>query len=436
MENLNQLQIYSTELATAIVSLSSHSQNGDLQQGPSSQPVSNSEGAHRAREKISSIVTKIRTLLWSPTDFLQHLACQNQILSCLKWLGENQILACIPLAEIVPIKDIADLTGVSATQLNRIIRLTATAGFLAEPKAAHVAHTPLSASFFSNPSLLDTAMLLSEFVAPATLQIGQQAPQQGSELQQQQQPSIYDSILSSAHSFHVARECRPKLNRQWSAYLHQVGGLYTATDVAAILTQLNWAKISNVPDACIFEVNVESLSSSVAQSLAEIYPNLHFNVQVLDRDSNIAPERESENFNPRLTVTNRRRGERQTANEAVVYILHLPLRSPNNVRNELMGHIDALRIHGSILLILTARLLPEPGTLSDPHVEAVARSRDLVLLQLANESEMELGELLEVIGTVKDSMGKLVVTKKLSARNGLVVSLVVKYEASQPMYEL
>jgi hypothetical protein len=154
------------------------------------------------------------------------------------------------LAGSVPIQDIADLTGVSATQLSRIVRLCATTGFLAEPQAAHVTHTQLSASFISSPSLLDAAVFLSEFVAPATLQM----PHQQRFSDSQQHPSADNSVPPSVETFHVARERQPKINRQWPAYLHLVGGLYTAKDVAAILTQLNGAKISHVPEVCIVEL--------------------------------------------------------------------------------------------------------------------------------------------------------------------------------------
>ncbi|CRG92135.1 hypothetical protein PISL3812_09191 [Talaromyces islandicus] len=436
MDNLNQLQIYCTELASALTSFLGHYQNSNFQQCTIAQPASDSEEVQRAREKILSLLTKIKTLIWSPTDFLQHLASQNEILACLHWLGENQILACIPSAGSVPIKDIADLSGVSATQLSRTIRLSATAGFLVEPQAGHVAHTQLSATFISNPSLLDAAEFLSEFVAPVTLQMPQHVTTQQRPGHSQQQPSADDSVPPSVESFQAARERRPKINRQWPAYLHHVGGLYAAKDVAAILTQLNWAKITNVPDACIIEVNVQPLSNSISQSLAQIYPLLHFNVQVLDNEPGTTSAPELEDLNPRLTVTSRTLGKRQRVSDAVVYILHLPSASTSIVLDELTAHVDALRTRGSIMLILTARVLPEPGSLSDPEAEAKARSRDLALLQLTNEGEMEMDDLLEIIGTVGDNTGRLVVTKKLCARNGLVVALVVKYQAGQPIREI
>jgi hypothetical protein len=125
-------------------------------------------------------------------------------------------------------------------------------------------------------------------------------------------------------------------------------------------------------------------------------------------------------------------GSRQNLTEAAVYILHLPLSSPTAVLGELIVHFDILRARRGIMLLWTARVLPEPGSLPDPEVEAMARSRDLTLFQLANEGEMEMVELLDMIETVTDSMGRLVVVKTLRARNNVVAALVVKYQAGLP----
>ena len=80
------------------------------------------------------------------------------------------------------------------------------------------------------------------------------------------------------------------------------------------------------------------------------------------------------------------------------------------------------------MLILTPRLLPERGSLTDPDVEAVARSRDLVLWQRLNDGEVEMTDLLDTISSVDDNMGKLVVAKKLRAHSQLIVALVVRYQ--------
>lgn len=141
-----------------------------------------------------------------------------------------------------------------------------------------------------------------------------------------------------------------------------------------------------------------------------------------------------------VNVTYRPAGMPQHVKDAAVYILHLPSASPRPspaggsaaalIRSELQGYLDLLRNSGGILLVLTARLLPEPGSLCGPEVEAAARARDLCMLQLAGEGEMELAEVLGMIGAVRDSAGRLVVTSHLRSHNNLIVALVVKHQAS------
>ena len=138
----------------------------------------------------------------------------------------------------------------------------------------------------------------------------------------------------------------------------------------------------------------------------------------------------------RITVAIRAQGGRQTVTDAAVYILHLPSASASlssapalasAILGELQVHLGVLHASRGVMLILTARLLPHPGSILDPDIEAMARSRDLSLRQLTNEGEIEMQELLAMIDTVRDSVGKLAVTSKLYREN-IVVALVVKYQ--------
>ena len=60
--------------------------------------------------------------------------------------------------------------------------------------------------------------------------------------------------------------------------------------------------------------------------------------------------------------------------------------------------------------------------------EASARLRDLSLLQLANEREIDLSELMNMLNSVSDSMGRLVVVNKIKSRESVVVVLEVRYQ--------
>jgi hypothetical protein len=63
------------------------------------------------------------------------------------------------------------------------------------------------------------------------------------------------------------------------------------------------------------------------------------------------------------------------------------------------------------------------------EVEASARLRDLALMQLANEREIELAEWINLLGSVSDSTGRLVVVNKIQSRESTVVLLEIRYQA-------
>lgn len=141
-------------------------------------------------------------------------------------------------------------------------------------------------------------------------------------------------------------------------------------------------------------------------------------------------------INHRITVQKRAPGGFQTVKDAVVYIIHLAASSPTvlsqslpeSILGELRAHLSVLRSNTATTLILMVRLLPEPGTV-DPNVEAMARLQDLSRLQLANEREMEMEETVEIVNSVHDAIGCLVVVNKLRSRNSATVALAVKYQA-------
>lgn len=179
----------------------------------------------------------------------------------------------------------------------------------------------------------------------------------------------------------------------------------------------------------------------MARSLARTFPNLYFFVQINNTDTLIRdgdkdsvhhpPGPDPDLNNPdsnsaRITVTFREAGMPQPVTGAAVYILHPPSVG-DLARTELFRHLGPLRASGGIVLVLTTRILPEPGSLPNPRVEAVARARDLSMLQLANEGEMEMTELLRIIESVADEVGKLVVANELRSPNGLILALALKH---------
>ena len=164
-------------------------------------------------------------------------------------MGEFQALACIPLSGSIPAKEVADLTGVPETQLCRVVRMTATAGFLHEPQPGHIAHTALSAPFVTNLSFLDATMFLAETAAPTALHMATATQRYGHV--ESPSDSAYSIAFNTSQPFQLACVERTRLQRQWSAYRRCTGDMDDS--VTELLGRLNWRSLGS---ACIVDVSL------------------------------------------------------------------------------------------------------------------------------------------------------------------------------------
>lgn len=145
----------------------------------------------------------------------------------------------------------------SEAQLARIVRMTATAGFLSEPQPGYIAHTTLSAPFVSNISYLDAAMLLAETATPAALHMTAATQRYMDGDSDRPGASAYGIAFNTTQTFQSACEQQPKLYRQWLAYLRCTGA--EDDGMIELLNKLDWFSLSS---ACIVNVSGAANTSS------------------------------------------------------------------------------------------------------------------------------------------------------------------------------
>jgi hypothetical protein len=398
---------------------------------------------------------------------------QAQLMGCLQWLGEFRVLACIPRSQSqsVAIADLAELCSVPETQLARVVRMMATAGFLCEPQPGRVAHTAASQQFATKPSVGDAAMFVTERVAMAAgagMVAGTRDAQAG-------QPRVFDfsdapptppalfpattsSSPQSSHSLHTGihvqplaqsgqQQQQPRLQRQWAAFMQHAGGGggHNSDEAAAdVLTRLDWANLGGSRVVDMHVVGAEGPQMSLCNTLASRYPQLQIVAQraagpipfpltgsggssTITMTMGIAPP-------PTMTIQTRTVGDHQPVRDAAVYMLRLPHASA--IAAELRVHLPILAASPrATLLLVPTRLLPEPGTV-DMHTEAAARMRDLSLAQLTGQGGIEHRELCDLIAAAKDRHGGLHVVSELRARNNVLVALRVCYQAHNSIANL
>lgn len=330
------------------------------------------------------------------------------------------MLAYLPLGvdEGLPMKDIAELADVPESQLCRIVRLMAMGGFLREPQPGFVAHTALSASFVRCPAQLHAAMFLAKTVAPCALHM---------------------PVATRRHEPFAVDWGSRRAERLWPSFLGAVGG----ADDADILAQMDWASIvqncaNGGTSGPVVDVGgppprkskgSKLTATGVMCSLAESHPAVRFIVQT---DSPAPPSSMPATYS-NMTVCQRPHGTRQTVEDAAVYLVRLPTSAIRPVRShvvsELRAHLAVLEANRSALLILTSPILPEPGTVP-PQVEHLARLRDLSLLQLVGNGSLTLQELVDLVDSIHDGDGGLVIVKKLHAPNSAFVGLGIRYQTT------
>lgn len=382
-----------------------------------------------------------------PSDFLRGLALHTQLVACLQWLCEFQVLACIPLDDAVPFKDVADICGVPEGQLFRVSRLMITSGFLQEPQQGHVAHSPLSAQFVTEPALLDAVMFLSGTAAPASLKMATATRQYGASDRTDQ--SAYTVAFDTGVPIASVFELQPRLQRQFGTYLESV----TNGDQAGtrdVLMRVDWGSLGN---ATVVDVGAHSFAT--AAGLVALFPTLQFIVQMYEAPSTTTPSSSDlprlphlpaalppvpgigySDHNAKVTLQKRSLGTSQPVRNAAIYILHLPSPTPSlkwstiaiHATAELTAHVDVLRANPGSRLILTALVLPPPGTV-DVEVEATARLRDISLLQLSNGRHAEKVEVVDLLNGIRDSSGGFVVTDEIRCPSSPFVALEIRYQS-------
>lgn len=136
--------------------------------------------------------------------------------------------------------------------------MTASVGFLREPQPGYIAHTVLSAPFVSNPSYLDAAILLAETAGPAALHMTAATQRCMDGHSDGPETSAYNLAHNTSQTFQSACEQRPRLRRQWHAYLRHTGA--EDDGVIELLRRLDWFSLSN---AYIVDVSEAATSHSI-----------------------------------------------------------------------------------------------------------------------------------------------------------------------------
>jgi hypothetical protein len=180
----------------------------------------------------------------------------------LQWLGTFQILAHIPLQGDVAYTSLADLTGVPAAQIRRIVGMTSSTGFLREPRPGNVAHTTLSSAFVLRPSLLDCMMFIAETIVPNALNMPKATRRDGHAAQQ---ASSYQVAMNSSSSIGAACDGDSRLRRQLEAF-SRLAASAKQQRLQQLLAPLGWESLG---PSIVVEVRIIHIHDTCSHSWLE-----------------------------------------------------------------------------------------------------------------------------------------------------------------------
>lgn len=196
-----------------------------------------------------------------------------------------------------------------------------------------------------------------------------------------------------------------------------------------VVTVVQVAGVDDVGDSPLSRGSAGA-GAGVVLALAESHPALIFVVQT---QINVTATATSHN---NLHLCQRVHGTPHTVADAALYLMRVPAAIPGPIRPhieaELRAHLPVLQAQRSAILILTCPLLPEPGAVSR-QTELLARLRDLACLQLTGSGLLTLQELVELVGSIHDAHGGLVILRQIDTPNSAVVGLVVRYQPLLPL---
>jgi hypothetical protein len=178
---------------------------------------------------------------------------------------------------------------------------------------------------------------------------------------------------------------------------------------------------------------VGARSTTMASALAECYPSLKLVVQL---STSPDPDPAPTELDSRIVVQSRPWASPQTVRDAAVYALRVPYdfpvvsasaqTRPARLRAELEAHLGVLRENDAARLIFTTRLLPchsdtaddKQGNDLQPGLDAAkGLVFDMSLLQLADDRELEVADLRELVRSVGDGNGHLELEDKLQVHS-------------------
>jgi 6-hydroxytryprostatin B O-methyltransferase len=368
----------------------------------------------KAKRSLYEATQSIQQLLLSPTDFHLHATLDLQRLAAYRWLLNFDVPDHVPLHEAVSYATVADSARVPEDQLMRFARHAMTGGLFHEPVEGYIAHTPVSAGLRRPAPVRDTMLFLTETNLPTAAKVVEMTESLTASVDTNDRTgtsSVEDprTAFQLAHgtslSFFPYLSKHPQIASRLAAGMRTISAA-SESHVSHLVTSYPW---SQLPKGTTI-LDMGGSRGHVAVALATQYSQLKFIVQDLPPViAEASKQILDESVRGRVSFHAHSFLEPQPVEHVNGVDVFLIRQCLNN-----WPYMDAVRILRAILpsmegdhkrLLINNVVVPLPfsscptqqtQTGRNPvygegmRDEAIARVRDLAMLQLMNGAERDL----------------------------------------------
>ncbi|KAI6280403.1 hypothetical protein MCOR14_007684 [Pyricularia oryzae] len=344
------------------------------------------------RKKLIDAATKLIQLTTNVDGYLEHLANGYQELSCVRWLIGLEVLQHMP-ADGSPISyaHLAANSGTPLKALRGVARMAVANGFLEEPSSGHLAHSRISLGLLKNDSFMSWANWMMEYSMPVAYKFTDATRRWGDTECKSQ--SAFNLALDTPLPFFDHMRKDQQLTALFSNYMRSV----TCSRLWSLdhaVEGFDWASLPNGAKI----VDIGGSHGELAVRVLKSFPHLEFIVQDLPETIAAAKsvfhdKKLEQSIKSKIKFAAHDFFKPQPVTDAEVYFLRMVVHDWPDQDAKLilqqLGRVLEQRPQARILVMDT--VLPTPGSISVTH-EQQLRVRDLMMMQVFNAKERELGD--------------------------------------------
>ena len=261
-------------------------------------------------------------------------------------------------------------------------------GFLFEPQAGLVAHTPISALLVKDPSYMNWARWLVNYSVPTAYNLFEATKRWGKT--EAKNETAFNLAMGTDRPFFDLLRTDLEMNTMFSGYMRVV----TSSDGARLkhlVTGFDWGSL---PDGATV-VDVGGSSGHASLAIAEHFPRLSFVVQDLPETITNA----NKSFNASHSAVKDRIQfmahdffQPQPLTDADVFLLRMIIHDWPDVKAlTILRNLGRMLRKPKARIIIMDTVLPRPGTVTTLK-ERQLRVKDLTMMQVFNARERELDD--------------------------------------------